>query len=152
MRGRCLVAMALLLVLTGCTMWREKRPATWSSATGPETFERLLWQDIAAGNWSEVEKHLAPAFTATLPGGRYDREGTIALWKQQPREPMSLGEFTVTPQGNSTVVTYTAQAAGQNTRWRMMTVWQEASGGDWMAIAHSEVPESAAEAAPLPKM
>jgi len=152
MRGRCLVAMALLLVLTSCTMWREQRPATWRSATGPETFERLLWQDIAAGNWSEVEKHLSPTFVATLPGGRYDREGAIALWKQQPREAMSLGDFTVTPQGNSTVVSYTAQAAGQNTRWRMMTVWQEAGAGDWMAIAHSEVPESAAEAATLPKM
>lgn len=152
MRVRLIPTLALLVMLTACTMWREKRPATWSSATGPESFERLLWQEIAAGNWSEVEKHLAPTFTATLPGGRYDREGAIAAWQQQPREAMTLGEFTVAPQGANAVVTYTAQAAGQSTRWRMMTVWQEAQDGEWVAIAHAEVPTSATEGAPLPKM
>lgn len=142
-----MATVALLALLTGCTMWSEKQRPAWSSATGPEAFERLLWQEIQAGNWNEVEKHLAVTFKGTLPGGTLDRAGMIASWKQEQGRPVSLGEFAVEPNGDSMVVTYTAQAAAGAPR-RMMTVWQQVPGGGWMAIAHAEVPGGGE----LPKM
>ena len=42
MLPRATAAAMLLLVVSGCTMWSEKQPATWNSATGPEAYERLL--------------------------------------------------------------------------------------------------------------
>src|SRR5512142_3563203 len=127
MLPRVTAAAMLLLVLTGCTMWSEKQRPTWNSATGPETFERLLWQEIQAGNWNEVEKHLAATFKGTLSGGTFDRAGMIASWKQEQGRPVSLGEFAVEPNGDSMVVTYTAQSADGAPR-RMMTVWQHMQG------------------------
>lgn len=147
MLPRVTAAALLLLVLTGCTMWSEKQRPAWSSATGPEAFERLLWQEIQAGNWDELEKHLAVTFKATLPQGVYDRDGVIAAWKQEQGRPVSLGEFAVEPNGDSMVVTYTAQAAGGGPR-RMMTVWQQVHGEGWVAIAHAEV----SAGSELPKM
>ncbi len=145
---RTAAAIALLLFLSGCTMWGEKKVPAWSSATGPETFERLLWQDIEAGRWFEVEKHLSPTFTATLPSGTYNKEATLALWKRQQGRALSLGEFAVQPEGNSFVVTYLAHSAGMPPL-RMMTIWQRAGEkqDQWMAIAHAEVPVSAENSA-----
>lgn len=48
-----LLIVGLALALAGCTMWNQK-PTAWSSATGAEQFERLLWQEIQTKHWSEV--------------------------------------------------------------------------------------------------
>lgn len=151
MRSRLILVLALLGSLSACTMWREKPITAWKSATGPESFERLLWKEITAGNWNEVEKHLAPTFTATLPGGTYDRAGIIAAWKALPSREIALGEVSVAPHGADTVVTYSAQMPGS--AWRMVTVWQEGKPGEWVAITHAEVPATSGSVdTQLPKM
>jgi len=133
--------------LAGCTMWKEKAATDWSSATGAEHYERLMFKEIKARNWAEVERHLAPTFVAVLPGGSRDRAASLESLKPLALTDYSLGDFDVRPAGADMVVTYTAILQGTyngqplpSERLRMMTVWQQVNKG-WAAIAHSAVPE-----------
>lgn len=147
MRARTLIV-ALVLLSAGCTMWKEKQSPGWKSATGAEQFERLLWGDIQAGKWTDVEKHLGGTFVASLPIGTRDRAGAIEYWKKQGISQLSLGDFATQSNGNDIIVTYTAQLAGSAAPLRMMTVWQQTKGGDWIAIAHAESSSSTAASVP----
>ena len=138
-RLAALAATILALVLSGCTMW-EQKPAAWSSATGAEHFERLLWQEIKAKNWPEVERRLAPTFVEVTSTGSRDRAQTLERLKSLDLADYSLGDLEVRPNGNDMVVAYAITlraASGGETTLRMMTVWQQVKGG-WVSVAHSE--------------
>jgi hypothetical protein len=139
----CVLA-AALSACSGCTMWKEKPANSWSSATGGEHFERLLWHDVKARHWAEVEAHLAPIFVSVYAGGARDRAATMDYLKSLALTDYTLGDFTTTTNGADMVVTYTAQVKGTyqgqplpSETIRMMTVWQQVTKS-WVAIAHSE--------------
>ena len=139
------IIVALAVGLSACTMWKEPKVATWKNTTSVEAMERLLWQEIAKGNWVEVEAHLASNFSATTAAGVLDKQQTITRWKALPKSEVALGEFAVTDHGNSTVVTYTwAKANGPLERRR--SVWQKQKTG-WVMVAHAE-----GDAVATPKM
>ncbi len=142
-RLAALAATLLALVLSGCTMW-EQKPTAWSSATGAEQFERLLWQEIKAKNWPEVERRLAPTFVEVTSTGSRDRAQTLERLKSLDLADYSLGDLEVRPAGGDMVVAYTITlraSSGVETTLHMMTVWQQVKGG-WVAIAHSETAAS----------
>ena len=140
---RLLPVLALSVALSACTMWDKPKATTWSNATGAEQFERLLWQEIKAANWPEVEKHLAPTFVVVSPGGVRDRAAEMAFLRRLAVQDYALGDLEVRTSGNDMVVTYsmTLQASLDghplpSGPWRMMTVWQQV-GTTWTAIAQS---------------
>ena len=142
---RCFSALALVAALSGCTMWEQRQqPSAWSSATGAEQFERLLWQEVKAGNWNEVERRLAPTYVEVTSAGVRDRAQAVERLKALSLADYSLGDLQVRPAGDDMVVAYTitlrASSGGESTL-RMMTVWQQIKGG-WIAIAHSETTAS----------
>ena len=121
-------------------MWEQKQSTAWSSATGAEQFERLLWQEIKAKNWTEVERRLAPAFVEVTANGVRDRAQTLERLRALEVADYSLGELEVRPNGNDMVVAYSITlraTSGGETTLHMMTVWQQVKGG-WIAISHSE--------------
>jgi len=129
-------------------MWKEKPVNSWSGATGGEHFERLMWQDVKAQHWAEVQAHLAPIFVSLHAGGARDRAATIDYLKSIALADYTLGDFNTTSNGADIVVTYTAQVKGTykgqplpSDPVRMMTVWQQVTKS-WVAIAHSETPLS----------
>jgi len=135
---------AALAAGSGCTIWKEKPVNSWTSATGGEHFERLMWRDVKAQHWSDVESHLAPMFVSLYAGGTRDRAGTIDYLKSLTLADYTLGDFNTTSNGADMVVTYTAQVTGTykgqplpSEPIRMMTVWQQVTK-NWVAIAHSE--------------
>lgn len=145
-RAMHLVAVAgLVVALSACTMWKEPKVATWKNTTSVEAMERLLWQEIAAGNWVEVEAHLASNFSNSMAGGVLDKNQTIAHWKAEKPANVALGEFAVTDHGSATVVTYT-WAKGDGPLERRMSVWQKQKEG-WVMVAHAE-----GDTAAMPKM
>lgn len=130
----------LVLTLAGCTMWKEQQPSAWSNATGAEQFERLLWQEVKAKNWNEVERRLAPTYTEVTSSGVRDRAQAVERLKSLDLADYSLGDLEARPAGDAMVVAYAITlrtTAGGETTLRMMTVWQQVKGG-WIAIAHSE--------------
>ena len=139
-RLAALAATILVLVLSGCTMWEQKQSTAWSSATGAEQFERLLWQEIKARNWPEVERRLAPSFVEVTPAGSRDRAQTLERLKSLNLADYSLGGLEVRPAGSDMVVAYAITlraSSGDETTLHMMTVWQQVKGG-WIVVAHSE--------------
>jgi hypothetical protein len=135
---------AALAACSACTMWKEKPVNSWSSATGAEQFERLMWRNVKDKRWTEVEAHLAPTFVSLCPSGTRDRAATMDYLKLVSLADFTLGDFNTTTNGADLVVTYTAQASGtykgqplSSEPIRMMTVWQQATKS-WIVVAHSE--------------
>ncbi len=133
-----------LVLLAGCSGPRTKPATSWSQATGGENLERMLWREIKDKHWTELERHLAPLFVSTGPGGRFDRAGTIEHLKALNISDYSLSDIQVEPHGADMVVTYTITLRGSfngqpipETPERMLTVWQQLKGG-WFAIAHAD--------------
>ena len=146
----CLLA-AALAACSGCTVWKEKPVNSWSGATSAEQFERLMWHDVKARHWSQVESHLAPSFVSVSPGGTRDRAATMDCLKSISLTDYTLGDFNTASHGADMIVTYTARVAGTHNGQalpsepvRMMTVWQQVTK-NWIAIAHSETPASSAQ-------
>lgn len=135
----------IVLLATSCTMWKEKQPKTWNSATGPGAFEQLLWQEIQAGNWPEVERRMAPTFITIGPQDRYDRTAAVEQLRKLKITSFALGEVDVRPNGDTAVVTYVIALTGTISGepltgpMRRMSVWQK-QGDAWLLIASTGMP------------
>ena len=139
------VLLTALLLLSGCTMWREHPGSTkWTDATGGEGLERSFWKEVKDKKWNELERHMAGNFMAVSPDqGRLDKAAALAHLQQLKLDDYTLGDFQTELNSDTFVVSYTVgmrgTIAGQplpSEPVRMMTVWQKQKAG-WMAIAHS---------------
>ena len=135
----------LMLCLAGCTIWGEHRAEKWADVTGGESLERSFWREVKAGNWNELERHIADNYVWLSPEGSLDRAAALQHVKQLQLKEYSLGELTVELNGSTLVVTYTIAMQGTfngqavpSIPVQMMSVWQKEKSG-WMAIAHSTV-------------
>ena len=137
-----LLLMCVALAETAC--WNPPKVSSWTNATGAEQFERLLWQEIKAKNWSAVEPRLASTYVAQTSGAWRDRAESMEHFKALDISDFSLGEVEVRPAGADMVVTYKMNLRGsyqgkplELKDVRMMTVWQQVKGG-WVAVAHAD--------------
>jgi hypothetical protein len=145
MRARLSIFLLLIctaLAETGC--WDTPKTSSWSSATGAEQFERLLWQEIKAKNWNAVEPRLASTYVSQASGAWRDRAQTIEHFKALDISDFSLGDVEVRPAGADMIVTYKMNLRGayegqplELKDAHMMTVWQQVKGG-WVALAHAD--------------
>ena len=139
------LAVCLSLILGGCTVWGEHAVQHWTDATGGEGLERNFWKEVKAGNWGELERHLAGNYVWLSPEGPLDRAAALNHLKHLQLSDYSLGEFKVELNASALVVTYTITINGSinghpapSAPVQMMTVWQQQKSG-WMAIAQSTV-------------
>ena len=146
MKSALAIALILCLTLFTTSCWEEKQPATWKTATGPEAYEKLFWDEVKAKNWQQIQGRLAATFVAVDAEGTHDRAETMQMFQQLDLQDYSLGELKATPNGSDMMVTYTMVMRGTykgqplpNSPFRMLTVWQQVKGG-WIAVAHSDVP------------
>jgi hypothetical protein len=142
-----LLLVSLALPLASC--WNEKQPATWKMATGPEALEKLMWDEIKAKNWAEIERHIGPTFAGVGPRGGIDRAAFMEHAKQFEIDDFALGNVDSKPNGNDVMVTYDITIHGRlggqplpATPFHMMSVWQQVKGG-WIEVAHATVPSGA---------
>ena len=144
MAKRLVVIIAVTLILSSCSMWKNP-PKGWAGATGGEQLERLLWDDIKAKNWDELDKHLEPNFVATSPTGRFDKSASVERWKGYELQSVIVADVQVQTAGADFVVTATVTVNGTcngkplpTEPMKTMTVWQQVSKG-FVAVAHSDV-------------
>src|SRR5262249_40381423 len=136
--------LSTIMLLAGCTVWREHQISEFKDATGGEGLERSFWKGVKAKHWNAVEGHLAGNYVGFTPQeGRFDRAAMMAHLQQLQLDDFSLGDLQTELNTETLVVTYTITMrgtfAGQplpSEPVRMMTVWQKQKA-DWMAIAHS---------------
>jgi len=140
------VPILLCLALAGCLKTPGKGP--WSTATGAEQHERLMWQAIHAQKWNEVEQHLAPSFVGVSASGqKFDRAGWVDYWKARQPVDASLGEVIVQPGGADMVVSYELHLQGlhfsggasSSAGIQVLSVWQQLKHG-WVMISQSMTP------------
>jgi hypothetical protein len=138
-------ALVLLLAITtsSCNLWKNP-PKGWTGATGGEQLERLLWDEIKAKNWTELDKHLAPLFVANSPDATRDRAAAIEHWKRYDLQSVTVSDVQVQTAGADFIVTATLTATGTAGGTLIpaqpihtMSVWQQVSKG-WVVIAHSD--------------
>jgi hypothetical protein len=147
MKHRLVVLMlSAIMLLAGCTMWREHQVSDFKDATGGEGLERSFWKEVKAKHWNALEGHLAGNYVSfTQEEGRFDRAAALAHLQQLQLDDFTLGDLQTELNTETLVVTYAITMrgtfAGQplpTEPVRMMTVWQKQKAG-WMAIAHSVV-------------
>ena len=136
--------LSAIMLLAGCTMWREHQVTEFKDATGGEGLERSFWKEVKAKHWNALEGHLAGNYVSFTPEeGRFDRFSMLAYLQKVQLDDFSLGDLQTELNTETLVVTYAITMrgtfAGQplpSGPVRMMTVWQKQKAG-WVAIAHS---------------
>jgi hypothetical protein len=138
-----LVLFAALVATSACTINGEHAARTFADATGGEAMERVFWKNMAASNWTEIERVLATNYMGVTPGGALDRAAALDQYRQWKLKDFSLGDLKTEMNGSTFVVTYTITLTGTageqplpTTSQHMMTVWQQQKAG-WVEIAHS---------------
>jgi hypothetical protein len=139
-----LLAMTLAIVCAAaCTFYGDHPARTFTDATGGEGLERVFWKNVAARNWPEIERILAPNYSGVAPGGILDRAAALDQYRTWQLDDYSIGDLKTELNGNTIVVTYTITLRGKagsdplpSPPQHMMTVWQEQKAG-WIEIAHS---------------
>jgi len=134
-----------LMTFVACTVYGEHPARSYGEATGGESLERIFWKNVAAGNWTEVERALASNYLAITPSGTLDRAAALDEYRRWNVKDYALGDLKTEMNGDTIVVTYTitfkggAQApAGPRPA---MTVWQQQKRG-WIIIAQNLVGKS----------
>jgi hypothetical protein len=140
----------------GCTMYKEHPAKSFADATGGEGLERVFWKNVAAGNWTEIDRVLASNYSGVSASGTPDKAAALEQYRQWQLKEYSLGDLKTELNGSTIVVTYTITlngTAGNSTAGNgsasgngaaplpsapqhMMSVWQQQKSG-WVEIAHS---------------
>ncbi len=104
-----------------------------------------MWKAMQAGEWKDVEAHMAPTFVLLDADGVHDRAAAMERMKQMKVTEVSLGEFQTQPNGADMTVTYTAMLRGTSNGkqlssepMRVMSVWQSVKRG-WIQVAQARV-------------
>jgi hypothetical protein len=128
------------IALTGCTIGREPKHSTWTTATGAEQYERLMWQALRNKEWNQVDARLAPMFVGVNALGQsLDRAAWIEYWKKAPVREFALAEVAVRPNGADMTVSYVLRLGDAGTSLRVISVWQQVKKG-WILTATSMTP------------
>ena len=134
---------ASMMLLTSCTLFKERPAKTFQDATGGEGLERVFWTNVKNKKWQDLDRVLSSNFVATLPDRQLGRTEWFDRIKQLELQDFSIGEVRVELHGITMVVTYqitlNGNQAGQPlaaTSLRRMSVWQQQKSG-WILIAQS---------------
>jgi len=146
-----LSAITLVLSLTACSLWSQSKNPAWTTATGAEQFERLMWKALKDKNWLDLETHFSSNFVYLGAEGKMDKDQVMKVLRTADIKDYTLGDFTTTPSGTDIICTYTVTMKGtmggkpvSESPTRVMTIWQQGKSG-WQQIAESEVPMPAAK-------
>jgi predicted alpha/beta hydrolase len=138
-----LVLLVTVVATSACTMNSEHPARTFADATGGEGMERVFWKNVAAANWTEIERVLATNYMGMTSGGTLDRAAALDQYRQWKLKDYTVGDLKTELNGNTFVVTYTITLNGSvgsqplpATPQHMMTVWQQQKAG-WVEIAHT---------------
>lgn len=138
-----LSASLLVLSLSSCTMWSEKKHANWKSATSGENLANLFWGDVKSKDWQSLDGHVAPEFTGIIRSGMTDHAQLMEHLHAMDLKDFQIGELQTKMHGGDLVVIYSVTLKGTangqplpETPIRILSVWQELKHG-WVLVAQS---------------
>ena len=140
-----LLAASLVVGLTGCTIYGEKKPPTVKSTTSAEQYERIFWSTVKAKNWQQLPGLLAANVMYNVGGKVLSKDQVIPYL-----QGLNLADFTITgmvvkPNGPDMTLNYTLQlssAGGSLQTYTAISVWQQVAQGNWILTVHTEQPQT----------
>ena len=138
-----LPVLCIVVALSSCTMWSEKKHANWKSATSGENLANLFWRDVKAKDWQSLDGHVAPQFTGIIRSGITNHDQLMQNLKGLDLQDFQIGELQTQLHGGDLVVIYSVTLKGTSkgeplpaTPIRILSVWQELKHG-WVLVAQS---------------
>jgi hypothetical protein len=140
-----LLAASLVVGLTGCTIYGEKKPPTIKSTTSAEQYERIFWSTVKAKNWQQLPGLLAANVMYNVGGKVLSKDQVIRYL-----QGLNLADFTITgmvvkPNGPDMTLNYTLQlssSGGPLQTYTAISVWQQVAQGNWILTVHTEQPQT----------
>jgi hypothetical protein len=132
-----------LTILTGCTIYPERKSPSLKMATGAEQNERMFWRLVKKRQWGQALPLVAPNVIWAVPGHTLCRDDLVAYLQQQHVKEYLLHDATLKPNGVDMTVRYTLEevfADGHVQKFAAVSVWQQLKSG-WVMIMHSEHPQ-----------
>ncbi len=131
------IALVVLLVgMSGCVAYPEKKHPDWASATKSERINQLFWDDVANQRWQKLRGHVAPLAVLTEGGERVTGlDPILEKLKAEGITAAQVGEVESQPAGIDLVTTYTLSVTGKPPQ-KVMAVWQPAAK-HWVLIGMS---------------
>ena len=136
-----LLAASLAAVsMSGCTIYREKKPPTLKSTTSAEQYERLFWAAVKEKSWVQVPGLLGANVMYSVGGKVLGNDQVVPYLQGANIVDSTISGMVVKPNGPDMTLSYTLQlasAAGPVQTYTAISVWQQVPKG-WILIAHAE--------------
>jgi Domain of unknown function (DUF4440) len=139
-----LLAAAVVVSLTGCTIYGEKKP-TLKSTTSAEQYERIFWSTVKAKNWQQIPGMLAANVMYNAGGKVLSKDQVIPYLQAANLTDFTITGMVVKPNGPDMTLNYTLQLSSGGTpvqTYAAISVWQQVAQGNWILIVHTEQPQT----------
>ena len=139
-----LLAVSLVVSLTGCTIYGEKKPPTLKSTTSAEQYERIFWSTVKAKNWQQIPGMLAANVAYSAGGKILSKDQVIPYLQSANITDTTITGMVVKPNGPDMTLNYTLQLSlggAPVQTYTAISVWQQAGAG-WILTVHTEQPQT----------
>jgi ATP/ADP translocase len=139
-----LLAATLVVSLTGCTIYGEKKPPTLKSTTSVEQCERIFWSTVKAKNWLQIPGMLAANVMYSAGSKILSKDQVIPYLQAANITDFTITGMVVKPNGPDMTLNYTLQlsaAGGPVQTYTAISVWQQVGAG-WILTVHTEQPQT----------
>jgi Domain of unknown function (DUF4440) len=147
-----LLAASLVVSLTGCTIYGEKKPPTLKSTTSAEQYERIFWSTVKAKNWQQIPGLLAANVMYNVGGKILSKDQVLTYLQGANITDFTITGMVVKPNGPDMTLNYTLQLTSGGApvqTYTAISVWQQVAQGNWILTVHTAQPQSPAGTAEL---
>jgi hypothetical protein len=134
-----ITAAAAFATLSGCTLYPEHKSSGLMQTTSAEQVDRIFWQDVQQGKWTEANALLAPNTVWRVNGEVVPRARIIPWLQSLGVHGVQVSNVVLTPAVNDMNLVYTVQVqadkevaaqgsagcAGRPQTLSALAVWQQ---------------------------
>jgi len=135
---------AVVIGLSGCTVYGVKNPPTLKTTTSAEQYEQILWSAVKAKNWGQVPGMLAANLMYSVGGKVLSKDQVVPYLQGLNVADYTITGMVVKPNGPDMTLNYTLQlstAGGPVQTFTAISVWQQVGAG-WILTVHTEQPQT----------
>jgi hypothetical protein len=140
-----LLAASLVVGLTGCTIYGDKKSPTLKSTTSAEQYERIFWSTAKAKNWQQIPGLLAANVMYNAGGKVLSKDQVIPYLQAANLTDFTITGMVVKPNGPDMTLNYTLQLSSGGApvhTYSAISVWQQVAQGNWILTLHTEQPQT----------
>ena len=99
----------LALCLAGCTLYPEQKKPTLGTTTSAEATQRIFWDDVTQGKWTEANALLAPDVVVRVGTRVLNHQEAMAWLKGLQITSAAIGDTRIKGSLNDMILVYTLQ-------------------------------------------